>query len=95
MGEEVINHLVSALAVVATGSSAITKVLCSGGVHGRLVEVETIVGRWLRCIVTTMPSLVRERGRVSPHLTIVIVVTRRSWRRISLEVKRMGRVRPR
>lgn len=44
MGEEVINHLVSALAVVATGSSAITKVLCSGGVHGRLVEVETIVG---------------------------------------------------
>jgi hypothetical protein len=95
MSEEVINHLVGAFAIIATGSSVVSEVLRSRGVQGRLVEVETIVGRWLRCIVTAMPSLVRERGRVSPHLTIVIVVTRRSWRRISLEVRRMGRVGPR
>lgn len=60
--------------------------LGAGIVHGRLVEVETIVGGGLRGIIATRRSrLVGEGGSVSSHLAIVIIIARRAWRRVSLE----------
>lgn len=59
--------------------------LGAGIVHGRLVEVETIVCGGLRGIIATRrSSLVGEGGSVSSHLAIVIIIARRA----------LGRLRP-
>lgn len=83
VGEEVVNHVEGALAAVVI-AAVVANVLSSGRVQGLLVEVQSIVCRWLGCIVASMPSLVCEGGGVSPNVAIMIIVARRSWRQISL-----------
>lgn len=81
--EEVVNHVVGALSVITAGSSAVSKVLGTGIVDRRLVEVETIVGRGLGSIVTAtrMACLMSKGCCVSSHLTSVIIVARGAlWR---------------
>lgn len=80
--KEVVDHVESALPVVV--AAMVADVLSSGRVQGLLVEVQSIICRWLGSIVASMPSLVCEGGRVSPHVAIMIIVARRSWRHISL-----------
>lgn len=88
--EKVINHVEGALTVVAT-SGTVAQMLCTWSVHGRLVEVETVVGRRLRGIVTSwVASLVRKCSRTSAHLTVVVVVAWRSlWLRTVVETTRI------
>jgi hypothetical protein len=81
--EEVVNHVVGALSVITAGSSAVSKVLGTGIVDRRLVEVETIVGRGLGSVVTAtrMACLMSKGCCVSSHLTSVIIVARGAlWR---------------
>lgn len=81
--EEVVNHVVGALSVITAGSSAVSKVLGTGIVDWRLVEVETIVGRGLGSIVTAtrMACLMSKGSCVSSHLTSVIIIARGAlWR---------------
>jgi hypothetical protein len=94
--EEVVNHVVGALSVITAGSSAVSKVLGTGIVDRRLVEVETIVGRGLGSIVTAtrMACLMSKGCCVSSHLTSVIIVARGAWRRISLEGRKTGGPQP-
>jgi uncharacterized membrane protein YecN with MAPEG domain len=76
--EKVINHVEGALTVVAT-SGTVSHMLGTRVVHGRLVEVEAVVSRRLRGVVTAwVTSLVREGGRTGAHLTIVIIVAGRA-----------------
>jgi hypothetical protein len=82
IAEEVIDHVIGALTIVAT-SRAVAKMLCPG-VQRRLVEVETVVGGWLRRIVTTRVTRVREGRGGSSHLTTVVVVACRAWKRAGL-----------
>jgi len=81
--EEVVNHVVGALSVITAGSSTVSKVLGTGIVDGRLVEVETIVGGGLGSIVTAtrMACLMSKGSCVSSHLTSVIIIARGAlWR---------------
>jgi hypothetical protein len=80
ISEEVVNHVIGALTIIATGSCCVvTRVLSTGIVHGRLAEVEAMVGRGLGCIVaTSMTCLVSESGGVGSHLAIVIVIAGRA-----------------
>lgn len=81
--EEVVNHVVGALSIITAGSSAVSKVLGTGIVDRRLVEVEAIVGRGLGSIVTAtrMACLMSKGCCVSSHLTSVIIVARGAlWR---------------
>lgn len=97
VAKEVINHIVGALTIITTaGGSGIAKVLGTGVVDGRLVEVETIVGRRLRSIVATarMGLVVSKGSWVSSHLASVVIVAGRSWRRISLERRISGCPQP-
>lgn len=93
--KEVVNHVIGALSIIAAGGSAVAKVLGTGVVQGRLVEVEAVVGRGLGSIVAArMPCLMGEGGGVSSHLAIVVIIARGAWRRISLEVRKTGGPRP-
>jgi|SRR5687767_6549929 len=76
--EKVINHVEGTLTVVAT-SGTVSQMLGTRVVLGRLVEVEAVVSRRLRCVVVAwVTSLVREGGRTSAHLAVVVVVARRA-----------------
>jgi hypothetical protein len=76
--EKVINHVEGALTVVAT-SGTVSQMLGTRSVHGRLVEVEAVVGRRLRSIVASwVTSLVREGG-AGAHLTIVVIIAGRAF----------------
>jgi hypothetical protein len=94
--EEVINHIVGALTIITTGGGSIAKMLGTGVVDRRLVEVETIVGRRLGSIVTTagMGLVVSKGSWVSSHLPGVVIVAGRSWRRISLKRRKSGCPQP-
>jgi hypothetical protein len=48
-----------------------SKVLGARRVHGRLVEVETIASRWLRCVIP-MALMVRKAARA--HVAIMVIV---------------------
>lgn len=75
--KEVVDHVISALSIITAGGGAVAKVLGAGVVHGRLVEIEAIVGRGLGSIVTArMPSLMGEGSGVSSHLAIVVIIAR-------------------
>jgi hypothetical protein len=76
--------------------STVAKVLSTAIVDRGLVEVETIVGRRLRSVITAsrVTSLVCKGSCVSSHLASVVVVARRSWRRISLERRKTGWPQP-
>jgi hypothetical protein len=63
--------------VVAT-SGTVSHMLGTRVVHGRLVEVEAVVGRRLRGVVTAwVTSLVGEGGTCA-HLTVMVIVARRA-----------------
>lgn len=72
--EEVVNHVIGALAIVATtrSSSTVSNVLSTRCVHGRLVEVQAIARRWLRSVVALV--LMRIATGATTHLAIVIIV---------------------
>lgn len=76
VSKEVVDHVVGALAVIATGGGGVvTEMLSTGVVHRRLVEVEAVVGGRLRGVVAiSMACLVSESGGVSSHLTIMIII---------------------
>jgi hypothetical protein len=80
ISEKVVDRVVGALTVIATGScGVVTKMLSTGVVHGRPAEIEIIVGRGLGSIVAaSMTCLVGESGVVSSHLVIMIIITRRT-----------------
>jgi len=74
--EEIVDHVKGTLAVKAMlGSVVVAKVLGTLVVQRRLVEVETVVGRRLRCVVASRVSA--RVLEVGAHLTIVIVVAGR------------------
>jgi hypothetical protein len=81
--KEVVNHVICALSVV-TAMSTVAKVLGTAIVDRGLVEVETIVGRRLRSVVAAsrVTSLVCKGSCVSSHLAGVVIVARRSLRRL-------------
>lgn len=89
--KKVVDHVICALSVVAAMSS-VAKVLGTAIVDRGLIEVETVVGRRLRSVVAAsrVTSLVCKGSCVSSHLASVVVVARRSWRRISLERRKTG-----
>lgn len=77
VAEPVIDKIKSALAVITattSGSGAITQMLSARGVHGRLAEVETVVGRGLRSIVAACMGTRAEARVTRAHMAIVIVV---------------------
>jgi hypothetical protein len=81
--KKVVNHVICALSVV-TAMSTVAKVLGTAIVDRGLVEVETIVGRRLRSVVAAsrVTSLVCKGSCVSSHLAGVVIVARRSLRRL-------------
>lgn len=70
--EEVVNHVVSALTVIASRSSVVTNVLSARGVQRRLIEVHAIASRSLGRIVSAMVTGLRVSA--GSHLAIVIIV---------------------
>lgn len=70
--QEVVNHVVRALAVIAVAGSRdnVANILSAKRAHGRLVEVQTATSRWLRGVVAVV--LVREAA--GTDLDIVFIV---------------------
>lgn len=70
--EEVVNHVVSALTVIAIRSSVVANVLRARGVQRRLIEVHAVASRGLGRIVAAVVAGLRVSA--GSHLAIVIIV---------------------
>lgn len=77
IAKEIIHHVKGALAIIGTGGAVAE--MFGSGVQRRLVEIKSIVGGRLGCIVATgMATLMRECGLISSHLTVVVIVAGRA-----------------
>ncbi len=70
--EEVIDHVVGALAVIACRGSVVANVLSARSVERRLVEVQSVTGGSLGSVVATRVAGLGES--TGPHLTVMVIV---------------------
>lgn len=71
VAKEVVNHLMSALAVIARRVANVLGAGCS--VDMLLVKIKTIISRWLRSIIAASMRL-REASDRASHLPVMVII---------------------